>query len=95
MAKCLGVSTRSYYDWRRDKYHQKADKKEELKGKIQKSYEHSEGLYGSVRITADLCNSGTNISRPTVQRYMRELGIKSVLAKKFKFAPQIPNTATI
>ncbi|MFR9546787.1 MAG: IS3 family transposase [Rikenellaceae bacterium] len=84
MAKCLNVSTRSYYDWRKEKYHQKADKKAQLKVEIKKSYELSECLYGSVRITADLCSSGTKISRPTVQKYMRELGIKSVLAKKFK-----------
>ncbi len=84
MAKCLKVSTRSYYDWRKQKYRQKLDKKEELKGKIKDSYNLSGGLYGSVRITADLCISGTKISRPTVQKYMRELGIKSVLTKKFK-----------
>ena len=84
MARSLKVSSRSYYDWRKHKYHQKADKKEKLKDKIKESYNLSEGLYGSVRITADLCSSGTYISRPTVQRYMRELGIKSVLTKKFK-----------
>ncbi|MFI3293996.1 MAG: IS3 family transposase [Rikenellaceae bacterium] len=84
MAQCLKVSTRSYYDWRKQKYHLKADKKETLKSKIKDSYNTSEGLYGSVRITADLHYSGTPISRPTVQKYMREMGIKSLLTKKFK-----------
>ncbi len=84
MARLLKISARSYYDWRKRKYHHNIDKREKLKSKIQESYDASESLYGSVRITADLRHSGTPISRPTVQKYMRELGIKSVLTKKFK-----------
>ncbi|MEG1693584.1 MAG: IS3 family transposase [Bacteroidales bacterium] len=46
----------------------------------------SNGVYSSVRITMELCQSGNPISRPTVQKYMRELGLRSVLTKKFKIS---------
>lgn len=35
-------------------------------------------FYGSRRITATLCREGKNISRPTVQQYMREMGIAGI-----------------
>ena len=34
--------------------------------------------YGSRRITVTLCQEGRSISRPTVQRYMREMGIAGI-----------------
>jgi putative transposase len=34
--------------------------------------------YGSRRITVTLCQEGRPISRPTVQRYMREMGISGI-----------------
>jgi putative transposase len=35
-------------------------------------------IYGSRRMTAVLCRKGWSISRPTVQTYMREMGIAGV-----------------
>ena len=35
-------------------------------------------IYGSRRMTAVLCREGWSISRPTVQSYMREMGIAGV-----------------
>jgi len=35
-------------------------------------------FYGSRRMTAVLCQEGYQISRPTVQRYMREMGIAGI-----------------
>jgi putative transposase len=35
-------------------------------------------FYGSRRITVTLCKEGNLISRPTVQRYMREMGIAGI-----------------
>ena len=40
--------------------------------------------YGSPRITAELNARGHKVSRLTVARYMRELGLRSKLAKRFK-----------
>ncbi|WP_291066094.1 MULTISPECIES: IS3 family transposase [unclassified Empedobacter] len=37
-----------------------------------------------VRITAELNRLGIKISRITVSKYMKELGIRSKLSKKFK-----------
>ena len=35
-------------------------------------------FYGSRRMTVVLCKEGRTISRPTVQRYMREMGIAGI-----------------
>lgn len=84
MAKSLNVSSRSYYDWRVNKYTFKINKREKLKVDIKDSYDKSKGTYGSVRIAADLCANGNQISRSTVQRYMRELCIRSNRTPKFR-----------
>ena len=84
MTKCLYVGTRSYYDWRNGMHNNRKDKSEFLRQRILDSFEKSKCLYGSVRITADLNNTGTSISRPTVVKYMRVMGLRSILTPKFR-----------
>ena len=84
MTKNLNVSSRSYYDWRLNKYTIKINKKQKLKDEILDSFDNSEQTYGSVRIAADLCAKGTKTSRSTVQRYIKELGIRSIRTPKFR-----------
>lgn len=83
MAQRLCVSVRSYYDYCSGKYQQRQSKKELIKKNINKSFEDSQKTYGSVRITSDLRVTNTPISRPTVMKYMRELGLRSKLTPKF------------
>lgn len=59
-------------------------RKEELKKQILSIYFASKQRYGSPRITAELNRLGIKISRITVSKYMKELGIRSKLSKKFK-----------
>ena len=47
-------------------------------------YFASKQRYGSPRITAELNAMGYKISRVTVAKYMKELGLRSKLSKKFK-----------
>ena len=47
-------------------------------------YFSSKQRYGSPRITIELISLGYQISRVTVAKYMRELGLRSKLCKKFK-----------
>ena len=84
MAKCLNLSTRSYYDWRSGMHNKCKEKAEFIRNEILTSFEKSRRLYGSVRITADLNNTGTPISRPTVVKYMRLQGLRSILTPKFR-----------
>ena len=62
----------------------KALKKNKLKQKIKTLYFEFKQRYGSPRITAELQALGYRISRVTVAKYMKELGLKSKLSKKFK-----------
>ena len=84
MCKVLKISQSSYFRWKKCPFSVRFHKKEELKQRILTIYFDSKQRYGSPRITAELNNLGFKISRITVSKYMRELGIRSKLTKKFK-----------
>ena len=84
MCKVLKVSQRGYYRWKTAAISQRLQKKTVLKEKITAFYFESKQRYGSPRITMELNILGYKISRITVAKYMRELGLKSKLSKKFK-----------
>ena len=84
MCKVLKISQSSYFRWKKCPFSVRFHKKEELKQRILTIYFDSKQRYGSPRITAELNNLGFKISRITVSKYMRELGIRSKLSKKFK-----------
>ena len=84
MCSILKISSRSYYKWKNRAISKKALKKHQLKQKIQTLYFEFKQRYGSPRITAELHALGYQISRVTVAKYMKELGLKSKLSKKFK-----------
>lgn len=48
-------------------------------------YHSSHGTYGAPRITFSLRKEGIMVTRRTVQNYMRELNIKSITFKKFRY----------
>jgi putative transposase len=72
-ASLLGISRASLY------YQPVAPSEQEvaIKHQIDKIYTDYP-FYGSRRITAVLNRTGTAITRPTVQRYMREMGIAGI-----------------
>lgn len=84
MCKVLKVSQSGYYRWKTAAISQRLQKKTVLKEKITAFYFESKQRYGSPRITMELNILGYKISRITVAKYMRELGLKSKLSKKFK-----------
>ena len=84
MCKVLEVGRRSYYWWKRSSASNKALRKEKFKELITSVYFEFKQRYGSPRITAELQSRGCKISRVTVAKYMKEMGLKSKLAKKFK-----------
>ena len=84
MARVLGVSPRSYYDYRNNKYNKRELKKEYYMSEIQKSYILAHGRYGSPRLSVELQKQNISISLTTTAKYMKELGLQSILTKKFK-----------
>lgn len=84
MCKVLQVGSSSYYKWKRQRVSNKILKKNKIKQEITTIYFASKQRYGSPRITMELKTMGYQISRITVARYMKELGLRSKLSKRFK-----------
>jgi transposase InsO family protein len=59
-------------------------RQEQLVEKIRRSHADSNQLYGSPNITADLKESGERVTRKTVARLMKQEGIRSKVARKFR-----------
>ena len=84
MCFVLKINSRGYYKWKNRSISNKALKKNVLIQKIKALYFEFKQRYGSPRITSELIALGYRISRITVAKYMKELGLKSKLSKKFK-----------
>lgn len=59
-------------------------RRERLKKDIQTLYDESNQIYGAPKIHAELLKKGEKINVKLVQKLMKELGIKSIVVKKFK-----------
>ena len=84
MCQVLAVSSGGYYRYRRQPLSNRTLKKKEIQHRIESLYFTKKQRYGSPRITAELHALGYSVTRVTVARYMRELGLKSKLNRKFK-----------
>lgn len=84
MCKVLQVSPSGYYRWKNKTVSNRIQKKNLIKEKITAIYFESKQRYGSPRITIELNTLGFKISRFTVAKYMKQLGLRSKLSKKFK-----------
>ena len=84
MCKVLKVSQSGYYRWKHNIISGSTQKIIALKEKITAIYFESKQRYGSPRIAIELNVLGYKISRITVAKYMKQLGLYSKLSKKFK-----------
>jgi transposase InsO family protein len=84
MCKVLEVGSSSYYKWKSKPISNRTLRKNGIKQQISAIYFVSKQRYGSPRITFELQSLGYKISRITVAKYMKELGLRSKLSKKFK-----------
>ena len=84
MCRVLEISTGSFYRWKRVSITIAQKRIITLKEQIKKVYFESKQRYGSPRITKELQSLGCQISRITVAKYMKALGLKSKLSRKFK-----------
>lgn len=84
MCKVLKVGRRSYYDWKSPNIPERKQRELFLKQEIKRVYFAAKQRYGSPRITSEMEALGNKVSRITVAKYMKQMGLRSKLAKKFK-----------
>ena len=84
LCKQLGVSRRGYYKWSSSERRKTSQRRALLLGKIRKSHRRSGGSYGSPRVYAQLKAWGCNVSKSTVERMMREHGIRGKKCRSYK-----------
>ena len=84
MCQVLGVSSSGYYRWQCKIISNRVHKMNLIKEKIVSIYFESKQRYGSPRMTFELQSLGYEISRITVAKYMKQLGLRNKLSKKFK-----------
>ena len=84
MCQVLQVSSSGYYRYKSRKTSIRLQRIMDIKEKITAIYFETKQCYGSPRTTIELQSLGYQISRVTVAKYMKQLGLKSKLSKKFK-----------
>ncbi|UFH33701.1 IS3 family transposase [Chryseobacterium sp. C-71] len=86
--QCLKVSYSSYYKWKArplsNRERERERRKKDIKKQITSIYFASKQRYGSPRITVELESSVFKTGKITVAKYMKELGLRSRLSRKFR-----------
>lgn len=84
MCKCMRVSKSCYYHWKnKESSPEVVTTRMFLKERIRMIFKESRSIYGSARIQKMLEREGLNYSRSYVSILMKEMGLKSVLSRKF------------
>lgn len=85
LCKVLRVSRSGYYTWDNKPESNRSRENKELLDKIKKIHKESHDIFGSVKITQTVNqDSQKPINHKRVERIMKENGIHSKVAKKFK-----------
>src|SRR6476659_5645276 len=85
MCRALRVSASGYYDWLDRPPSPRAERHVKIQAVVQQVHAESHGIYGSVKIAKQLRERPDleSACRNTVAQAMRELGLKSRIAKAF------------
>ncbi|MHC2180646.1 repressor of nif and glnA expression [Paenibacillus sp. PvR148] len=84
MCGVLKVSRSGYYKWRASEASEQCKRKELLTECIKRHFHDSDEIYGSPRIHNELVKEGWIVSERTVGLIMREQGLHSCMARKFR-----------
>jgi putative transposase len=84
MARLLEVSRAGYYAWRGRGPSARALRAERIEAKIAWFHGESDEVSGSPRILVDLREDGEVISRKTVAKSMRRLGLKGICPRRWR-----------
>jgi putative transposase len=80
----MKVSRSGYYKWKTEAPSQNELRKVKLQERIMFHFNDSTGRYGSPKITHLLQLEGHVVIERTVSKYMKEMGLRSCVSKKFK-----------
>ena len=83
MCKCLGIHHSIYYYHVKHTTNSYKESNRELDVEIKRIFEESKLRYGSPKITKVLNEQGIKVSQKRVARRMKELGLRSIVVKKF------------
>lgn len=84
MCSVLQVSRSGYYKWRASEASESRKRKEQMTNRIRWHFHDSDETYGSPRIRKELVKEGWVVSERTVGLIMREQGLRSCMARKFR-----------
>jgi len=84
MCETLKVSTSGYYKWLSSKPSKQEQRKTAVMERIRYHFYDSKERYGSPKITQLLLAEQIVIAEKTVGNYMREMGLRSCVSRKFK-----------
>ena len=84
MCKVLKMPKSTYYDSHHKVPSTRSIESKKLKDKILKIYNESNHRYGAPKIQKILEQSGDKISLKRVQRFMKQMNIRSIVTKKFR-----------
>lgn len=84
MCRLFGVPKSSYYAFKNRQPSQRDRENEVFKKEIMTSYLASHKRYGAPKIHQDLLAKGYHISEKRVQKLMKQLGIQSIIRKKYR-----------
>ena len=83
MCKCLGIHHSIYYYHVKHTTNSYKESNRELDVEIKRIFEESKLRYGSPKITKVLNEQGIKVRQKRVARRMKELGLRSIVVKKF------------
>ena len=84
MCRILEVARSGYYDWKKRAPSQRVQQRQRLDAEIKKLFEASKKRFGSPKITRALVKQGWRVSESHVARRMRELGLRSIVRRRFR-----------
>lgn len=84
MARLLGVSRSGYYAWIKRGPSSRAIRAQRIEQKVSWFHGESDEVSGAPRILADLREDGEIISRKTVAKTMRKLGLRGICPRRWK-----------
>jgi len=84
MARLLEVSRSGFYAWCRRTPSKQAVRRERIEQKISWFHGESDEVSGAPRILADLRDDGETISRKTVAKAMRRLGLRGICPRRWR-----------
>jgi|GEM_PF-3436254 len=84
MCRVFTISRSSYYKWKKNPAGRRRECRRKIQQDIKDAYDLAKGRYGSPRITEELRATGTSVSRRTVAKHMKEMGLRSKVWRRYK-----------